>query len=540
MRSASVARAVALLLAAVLPAAPAGAVPVLADSALEGRPVRRVQVITRDIWEPLPAGRFAPLYALMNTLHVRTRPITVRAEVLVRAGDSLRLAALEETARNLRTLDYLVPVRVQAEPAGDSADVVVETRDSWTTSPEVNLEGGGGRTYGTLAFTERNLLGLGTSVSVQFREDPTGSSRSVSLSDGNLFGTHLRGAVGGGSGEAGKTNFASLESPFYSLHTRYALGGSWSRTVSEAQLFADEQVVARFGRRVEVAEIHWGTGVVAPDGTVQRFVAALDWQDRRLEPTRLEPGAPPEFGGPLEDLRLRRVTGEIALWRPRWLQRSCVDRFDRVEDFDVGTRVAVKAGVSPRLLDSSADEGYVRLRWDAGLDAGGAGFGLLRSSWSARLRSGMRESLGDVRARWVVQPHRNHTTVVAALGQAGYRMPRDFQLELGGLSGLRAYAVHALHGTQAWRLNAEHRWIALRDCWQLVSFGGAAFVDAGRTWGPGSGGKGWHEDVGLGLRISLPHSALNQVARFDVAWPVGAERDGRGAPRLSFGSSQAF
>ncbi len=230
----------------------------------------------------------------------------------------------------------------------------------------------------------------------------------------------------------------------------------------------------------------------------------------------------------------------MQLWRPRWLQRRGVDRFDRVEDFDAGTSVSFKAGVAPHALGSSADEGYVRVKLDTGVDAGRGGFGLLRSSWSARLRSGMRESLGDVRARWVVQPWRDQTTVIAALGQAGYRMPRDFQLELGGLSGLRAYTVHALSGTQAWRINAEHRWIALRDCWDLVSFGGAVFMDAGRTWGPGSASKGWHEDVGLGLRLSLPHSALNQVARFDVAWPVGPENGGRAAPRLSFGSSQAF
>ncbi len=295
MRSLVIARAAVLLLVAT--AAPAHGAPgggARADSALAGRPVRRVDVVTHEIWDPLPEGRFSRVYALMNALHVRTRPITVRAEVLVRPGDTLDLSALEETARNLRALDYLVPTRVEAFPAGDSVDVRVETRDHWTTSPELNLEGGGGHTYGTLAFTERNLLGLGTSVSMQFRRDPTGASRSVSLSDGNLFGTHVRGAVGGGSGEAGKSNSASIDLPFFSTRARTALGGSWARTVSEAQLFSDEQVVARFGRRAESAEIHWGTGLVTPDGTVQRFVGAFEWRDRRLEPTRLEPGAPPE------------------------------------------------------------------------------------------------------------------------------------------------------------------------------------------------------------------------------------------------------
>lgn len=531
--------ATGLALAAVRVEASPASWTVVPDS-LEGRIVRRVDVRTRDIWDPLPEGRLRGVYALANGLHVRTQPITVRAELLVSPGDTLRRSVIEETARNLRALDYLVPVRVEGVAAGDSVDVVVETRDHWTTSPEVNVEGGGGRLYGTLAFTERNLLGLGTQVSLQYREDPAGISRHLLLADANLFGTHLRGSFGASTSSTGKSNAAAIGLPFYATSTRYSLGGSWSRTVSEAQLYEEERVVARFGRRLEEAELHWGTGVASPDGTVQRLVASLEWKDRRLEPTRLEFGAPPEFAGPLEDLRIRRLAGEVRLWRPHFLQRRGVDRFDRVEDFDVGPSFSAKLGVAPRLLDSSADEGYVRLKFDSGVDAGRAGFGLLRTAWSARLRSGARESLGDVRARWVLQPGPDHTSVLAAFGQAGYRMPRDFQIELGGLNGLRAYPVHALAGTQVWRLNAEHRWIALRDVADLVSFGGAVFADAGRTWGPGSAGKGWHQNLGLGLRLALPHSALNQVARFDVAWPVGPERGGRSGAVLSFGSSQAF
>jgi hypothetical protein len=46
--------------------------------------------------------------------------------------------------------------------------------------------------------------------------------------------------------------------------------------------------------------------------------------------------------------------------------------------------------------------------------------------------------------------------------------------------------------------------------------------------------------VGFGLRVSLPRSALNRVARFDVAWPVAPARPGVRQAVFSFGSSQAF
>ena len=84
------------------------------------------------------------------------------------------------------------------------------------------------------------------------------------------------------------------------------------------------------------------------------------------------------------------------------------------------------------------------------------------------------------------------------------------------------------------------RGVARRNVLQLVSLGGAVFWDTARAWGPGSGDEGWHHDAGFGLRLSLPHSSLNAVARFDVSWPIVPDIDGRHGPAFSFGSGQAF
>ena len=68
-------------------------------------------------------------------------------------------------------------------------------------------------------------------------------------------------------------------------------------------------------------------------------------------------------------------------------------------------------------------------------------------------------------------------------------------------------------GTEVWRLNGEVRYAALREYLHLVSFGAAAFWDSGRAWGPGAELEPWHHDAGFGVRISLPHSTVNTVAR---------------------------
>jgi hypothetical protein len=262
--------------------------------------------------------------------------------------------------------------------------------------------------------------------------------------------------------------------------------------------------------------------------------------DRTLGAPTAEAGAAPVFARAAEDLRVRRLAGELRLWHPRYIVRRGVELMDRAEDFDVGREVSLKGGFAPRLLGSSADEGFARARIDLGHDAGRMGFGLLHAGAQSRFRRTPRELVGDIAARWVQQPRERWTAVAAVMGVAGREMPADYQLTLGGLTGLRAYPVHELTGTEIWRGNAELRWIGVRDWLRLVSIGAAAFWDAGRAWGPGSDGRPWHQDVGFGLRLSLPHSALNASARFDLAWPVAPASDGRRGPAYSFGSGQAF
>jgi hemolysin activation/secretion protein len=146
----------------------------------------------------------------------------------------------------------------------------------------------------------------------------------------------------------------------------------------------------------------------------------------------------------------------------------------------------------------------------------------------------------ELDARWVSQAIPRQTIVLAAFGGAAHRPPRDFQYVVGGLNGLRAHGVHAVAGHRITRLNAESRWVIGRNYYQLVSLGFATFWDAARSWGPGSAGQSWQHDAGLGLRISLPRSALNRVVRLDLGWRVSPRGVKPGGAVFSFGSSQAF
>src|SRR2546428_3421737 len=77
---------VSIAMAAPIPGgeSPIGAPP--PDSS-EGLPIARIDVQARNIFDPLPDGRLAPLFALANRLHIRTREQTVREQLVLRPGD---------------------------------------------------------------------------------------------------------------------------------------------------------------------------------------------------------------------------------------------------------------------------------------------------------------------------------------------------------------------------------------------------------------------------------------------------------------------
>ncbi len=505
--------------------------------AVERRPIRRVEILTRDVFDSETPSRLATLRRVANRLHVRTRASTVRSHLLFAAGDPWSERIGRETARNLRALDFLVPRRIEAQAENDSVAVTVETRDLWTTAPEINLETSAGTRTGSVGFTERNLLGLGKSVSVAYREDAAGVSRHLGYDDLNVAGSRRRFHFDAGKGSEGASARLEVGLPFYAEAAPRAYGVTWSRATSVAHLYEDAREVARLDERAEEFSLSYGVRLTA-DGTIARLTGSFELADRRFGPTRMGPDAAPEFAGSEQNDRRRLLAAELRLWRPRYLELVDINRMDRVEDFDLGPSLRLKAGFAPRLLGSTSDEGYARVRFDGGAEHP-LGFGSLRSSVSTRLRPAWLDLLAtaDTRAYFLTG---GHTVVLAAYGIAGAHTSRDFQAVVGGLNGLRAYPVQAVAGRRLWRLNAEDRWIVSPAHWQVVKVGTAAFYDAARAWGPGAAGTGWFQDAGVGLRIGLPQFGLTQVMRFDVAWPVRPTRDGVRMPVFSFGSSQAF
>lgn len=510
----------------------------LAAPAYQGLPIRAVHLKVGDVFDPVPQGALSPLYRLANRLHIRSRESTVRAHVRLQPGEPFQERRARQQERVLRTLDFLQPDTVRVTASADSVDVWIRTRDAWTTQPELNLERAGGRQFGTFGIAERNLLGFGKSLAVYYSEEPTGISRRVAFDDPAVLDSRVRFRWTASDGTSGATDLFALWQPFVTEDDIRTWGISWDRSGSVARLFAGGAERTSFDRDVNDFETWFGLGA-REEGVVRRVTFSYRVLDRDFGRSEPAPGAPPEFAGPAVTERFRRVAVEARFWHPRFLERVSVDQPDRVEDVDVGPSIAVKAGVSPRSFGASADEGFLQARVDFGTITR-YGVGTVRSTLSTRLRRRALETLRSADARWVQQTGDRHTLVLAALGAAGSNVPRDYQLVVGGLNGLRARPVHALAGRELIRLNAEQRTMLARDLSGLLSVGVAVFWDAGRAFGPGAVGTTWHHDAGVGLRLAPPSTTFGNVLRLDVAWPVSPTRDGGREAVFSFGSTQAF
>lgn len=163
---------------------------------LSGRPIAWVNVITRPP-DPLPGAA-----AILDGIHIRTRPRIVRRELLFAAGDTVDSLNVAESMRRLRHIRYLANVVLTMAPAitdscpgGQSRagvhprlpaiGLTVSTRDAWSTRPSARV---GSATAGSVVgLEERNLLGTGRVAKAYLRTDNGRLGAGVAYVDPWLF-----------------------------------------------------------------------------------------------------------------------------------------------------------------------------------------------------------------------------------------------------------------------------------------------------------------------------------------------------------------
>lgn len=511
-----------------------------------------------DVEDPRLDERFRWAYRAANALHFRTRERVLRRELLFSPGDCLDPFRLAETERLLRGYDFLSDAEVTSAPlTGGMHEVLVQTRDDWSTRVDLRLRVDGRVRFEGVSVNELNFLGRGQRLGAFFFERDATREYGLSYFTPQLAGTRWNLNLAAGRTRPGTFVREEIAYPFVGEVGRWAGRQSFTHgdelfdyivgddpsvagpivLLSVREKFFDMAAVRRLGERGGMALL--GAGIsyhrlgypgdieVAPDGDF----------DVREPADSAQAAAVFRQTEEIEAVRLALLLGHRSVW---WVSRRGLESPRGLQDVKLGTEAGIALGRSvPWLAD---DDMFVTFTLYAGAAAGegvviARGRADMRRDFSASSAAGWRDLYadGEILGYWQVGRLPRHTLFLRAAGLGAWSTSTPFQLTLGGERALRGYDVERFPGGRRALITFEHRLYAGWPFGELLDLGTTAFVDAGRMWPgdvPFGSDSGWRYSAGLGLRGAFPAGGRTSY-RLDFAWPI--ERNARlGDLRIRF------
>jgi len=489
-------------------------------------------------------------YQLANSVHMTTREPFIRRSLLLETGDCLDLAVLEESMRVLREFKFIGNADFSTDDRGNGEiDVLVTTRDEWTTKLALDLRSEDGLALSGASIFEESFLGRGITIGV-FGFD-RGAEREVGgrLEVPGIGATGMDLLLGGSEGRVGGAFDIALSQPFRGEQPGSAFRNSFvyrrdlfSYVLPEGHQFS-HLTVNEMIRRVEVSLARrfgapgdlylFGAGlsyerVVVQGGESAEVVLEGDFSDRIEAPPEMAAAVVPQ----LVDRQAFRVSILAGLRGLRFESRPGLDALTGVQDVAVGREALISMG---RSLGGTGTERPGDLFGRAALLAGWSGddsVGHFRMSAEGRREDSIpggpglwRDVLAEGHGIVYLLPREPISATVVLRGtlQAGWRMTAPHQLTLGGADGVRGYSHTAFPGGRRAIGSVEGRFLSPGPLRGLMDLGLTLFADVGGMWkgdSPFGTGSGWRGSAGAGLRIGFP-AGTSSVIRVDVAFPVG-------------------
>ncbi|MDD5303980.1 MAG: hypothetical protein PHS14_12845, partial [Elusimicrobia bacterium] len=320
---------------------------------LTGETIGEIRVERVNVFDPTVPGEDWWPFRVANKIHYPTREMIIRRELLFAPGEVWDPLKVIQSERNLRSngsfrrID-IIPVK---RPDGQ-VDAVVRSQDSWTTNPRFAAGTEGGESFFGLGLEEGNILGYGKSVAFDYGRTGRKTTSSYSYGDPRFMGTRMALDAGYAHSSSGDSNSASLTSPFYSLDSARASAAAWQRSVSDTYVYRDAEEFSRFRTRRRIGEASLGRRLEADTLFVQRVEGG--WYTDRAQYDAL----PQTASGSLPvDRDLSGPTIGYSWVQPDYIKENYIDRMERIEDFNLGNELSVRAGWMGAKTGSDRDRG---------------------------------------------------------------------------------------------------------------------------------------------------------------------------------------
>jgi outer membrane protein assembly factor BamA len=509
--------------------------------------IRTINVEVKNIFDPQVPGEDRWPFTWANALHIRTRASVIRRQLLMKPGDTVNRALLEESERNLRALTFIKDAKILevAGPDGQS-DLLVRTQDTWTTQPQINFGSEGGESHFDVGFEEQNFLGYGKYVTYFLKRDKDGTSHEMGYRDPQILNTRLTLDTLFLTTPFGAEQHVSLARPFFSLETRASGGVNFDNVRSLEKSVENGLELTRYRLKRTNASVFGGVRLNEDLENIQRLSLRYRYS---LDDFQAEAGTAP--GTLPED---NALAGPLLTWsleQSDFIKETFIDRAERIEDINLGHVVSVGAGYSGRKLGATENSTPFSFLDSFGFGGEGPWFGLTSYGVMGRYNHYSAEQIGGrpintlyyANFNWYrhMLPEFPLTTVFHA--ESAYVQNPDAEnvLELGGNTGLRGFKNESFTGNKSMLVNLEERFFVPYEVFHLAYLGGAMFIDAGQVQPAGAefNRKEIHANVGVGMRIGLTRSTGGSVYRIDVAYALGKINQGDRVI-ISISSGQGF
>ena len=346
----------------------------------------------------------------------------------------------------------------------------------------------------------------------------------LSYGDANVFDSRVRlGAVLAHASDGHRRSIAA-ERPFYSLDTRWALGGTVRDEQRVETMYDLGEEIDEFRHDVDSISLQGGFSRGLVDGRAQRWLLGVASEEDTFLPT-------PETPQPRLLPANRKFVYPWVGWQlveDDFREMSELNDMGRTEDISLGLNLYFSVGFAERRFGSDRDATLFRSTMQSGWEPGGAGkLLLLNAGGSTRHEDdGPRNSIAYASAKYYRRNLEKNLFSVSLSALTSNKLDADQQVLLGGDNGLRGYPLRYQAGKHRAILTFEERFYTDWYPWRLFRVGYAAFVDVGRVQGTdprAAPSLGTLYDVGVGLRLSSPRSSGRSVVHIDLAFPLNGD-----------------
>jgi hypothetical protein len=511
------------------------------DATLEanGAVIGEITINNGDIFDPDLPGENNWLFRTANKLHINTRVGVIRSLLLIKPGDPYSAQKIHESERLLRDTAYLYDGDIRiTRYENNTVDLVVDTNDVWTLGGGFGFRREGGENTARIGIEDSNFFGFGKDVTIQWSTNVDRTTMLYQYRDPNVAGTRVQTSLAYADNSDGSSWKIDAGRPFFSLDTRWAVGGGGFSQAGVNSLWNLGQVIHEFRQEETNYQVSGGISRGIVGTRVGRWRFGMAYSDKRFAPVEVEAE---DGSGPIlpdnpfvpPDRKLIYPWVGYQKIEDNFVEVHDLNKLHRTEDLYLGQTYRVRLGYSSKAFGADRDQFIFSGGYGVGGRPGNRQMITMDTHGSGRFGPDGTENVfvGGV-ARYFLRDFGRHVFFVGLQADLAYNMDPERQLLLGGDTGLRGYPLRYQAGDRRVVFTVEQRFYTSWHLFKLFRVGGAVFADAGAAWFAGQDNPtnlGLLRDVGLGLRLSSSRSAEGSMVHIDLAFPLDGTPDIRKA-----------